>query len=176
MRGTFANIRIKNEMLDGVEGGYTLGPDGQKTSIFDAAMAWKEKGTPLVIFAGIEYGAGSSPRLGGQGHRPPRRQGGHRRKLRAHPPLEPRRHGRHPLRVHRRHDPQVAGPQGRRDRLDPRPRRREAAPDRALHDHLRATAAANTIHLKCRIDTAVEIEYIENGGVLHYVLRDLAAA
>ena len=52
MRGTFANIRIKNEMLDGVEGGYTLGPDGQQTSIFDAAMAYQAKGTPLVVFGG----------------------------------------------------------------------------------------------------------------------------
>ncbi|MEO0693784.1 MAG: aconitate hydratase AcnA, partial [Pseudomonadota bacterium] len=57
MRGTFANIRIKNEMLDGVEGGYTLGPDGQQTSIFDAAMAYQEAGTPLVIFGGEQYGA-----------------------------------------------------------------------------------------------------------------------
>ena len=60
MRGTFANIRIKNEMLDGVEGGYTKGPDGAQTSIFDAAMAYKEAGTPLVIFGGEQYGAGSS--------------------------------------------------------------------------------------------------------------------
>lgn len=60
MRGTFANIRIKNEMLDGVEGGYTLGPDGQQTSIFDASMAYQAAGTPLVLFGGIEYGAGSS--------------------------------------------------------------------------------------------------------------------
>ncbi|MEM6577322.1 MAG: aconitate hydratase AcnA, partial [Pseudomonadota bacterium] len=65
MRGTFANIRIKNEMLtkeDGtaVEGGYTLGPDGQQTSIFEAAMAWQEKGVPLVVFGGEQYGAGSS--------------------------------------------------------------------------------------------------------------------
>ena len=58
MRGTFANIRIKNEMLDGVEGGYTIGPDGKQTSIYDAAMAWIDKGVPLVIFGGIEYGAG----------------------------------------------------------------------------------------------------------------------
>ena len=43
MRGTFANIRIKNEMLDGVEGGYTKGPDGAQTSIFDAAMAYQEQ-------------------------------------------------------------------------------------------------------------------------------------
>ncbi|MDD9978757.1 MAG: aconitate hydratase AcnA, partial [Boseongicola sp.] len=60
MRGTFANIRIKNEMLDGVEGGYTLGPDGQQTSIYDAAMAYQEAGTPLVVFGGEQYGAGSS--------------------------------------------------------------------------------------------------------------------
>ena len=60
MRGTFANIRIRNEMLDGVEGGYTKGPDGAQTSIYDAAMAYQDAGTPLVIFGGIEYGAGSS--------------------------------------------------------------------------------------------------------------------
>jgi aconitate hydratase len=65
MRGTFANIRIKNEMLanpdgSGVEGGYTKGPDGAQTSIFDASMAHQAAGTPLVIFGGIEYGAGSS--------------------------------------------------------------------------------------------------------------------
>ncbi len=60
MRGTFANIRIKNEMLDGVEGGYTKGPDGEQTSIYDAAMAYQEAGTPLVIFGGEQYGAGSS--------------------------------------------------------------------------------------------------------------------
>ncbi|MFA5538617.1 MAG: aconitate hydratase AcnA, partial [Gemmobacter sp.] len=60
MRGTFANIRIRNEMLSGVEGGYTKGPDGQQAAIFDAAMAWQETGTPLVIFGGKEYGAGSS--------------------------------------------------------------------------------------------------------------------
>ncbi|MEM7599591.1 MAG: aconitate hydratase AcnA, partial [Pseudomonadota bacterium] len=60
MRGTFANIRIKNEMLDGVEGGYTLGPDGEQTSIFEAAMAWQDRGVPLVVFGGEQYGAGSS--------------------------------------------------------------------------------------------------------------------
>ncbi|MGL4279797.1 MAG: aconitate hydratase AcnA, partial [Albidovulum sp.] len=60
MRGTFANIRIKNEMLDGVEGGYTKGPDGSQTSIYDASMEYQAAGIPLVIFGGIEYGAGSS--------------------------------------------------------------------------------------------------------------------
>ncbi|MEM8658706.1 MAG: aconitate hydratase AcnA, partial [Pseudomonadota bacterium] len=56
MRGTFANIRIKNEMLDSVEGGYTKGPDGSQMSIYDAAMAHAENGTPLVVIAGKEYG------------------------------------------------------------------------------------------------------------------------
>ena len=60
MRGTFANIRIKNEMLDGVEGGYTKGPDGEQTSIYEASMAHQENGTPLVVFGGEQYGAGSS--------------------------------------------------------------------------------------------------------------------
>ena len=60
MRGTFANIRIRNEMLDGVEGGYTLGPDGEQASIYDAAMAWQAQGVPLVVIAGKEYGTGSS--------------------------------------------------------------------------------------------------------------------
>ncbi|MFT4962097.1 MAG: aconitate hydratase, partial [Paracoccaceae bacterium] len=64
MRGTFANIRIKNEMLanvdGGVEGGYSKGPDGTQMAIFDAAMAYQENGTPLVIFGGEQYGAGSS--------------------------------------------------------------------------------------------------------------------
>jgi aconitate hydratase len=60
MRGTFANIRIRNRMLDGVEGGMTLGPDGTVESIYDAAMAYQEQGTPLIVLAGKEYGTGSS--------------------------------------------------------------------------------------------------------------------
>jgi aconitate hydratase len=60
MRGTFANIRIKNEMLDGKEGGFTKNSNGEVVSIYDAAMSFKEKNTSLVIFAGKEYGTGSS--------------------------------------------------------------------------------------------------------------------
>ncbi|MEQ8446823.1 MAG: aconitate hydratase AcnA [Pelagibacterium sp.] len=60
MRGTFANIRIKNQMLDGVEGGFTKSPSGEVVPIYDAAMEYKAQGTPLVIFAGKEYGTGSS--------------------------------------------------------------------------------------------------------------------
>ncbi|MFZ1631631.1 MAG: aconitate hydratase AcnA, partial [Anaerolineae bacterium] len=61
MRGTFANIRLKNLMLNGVEGGYTLYlPTGEQMSIYDAAMQYKADGTPLVILTGKEYGSGSS--------------------------------------------------------------------------------------------------------------------
>ncbi|MFQ5562953.1 MAG: aconitate hydratase AcnA [Parvularculaceae bacterium] len=61
MRGTFANIRIKNRMLDGVEGGYTRHvPSGEQIAIYDAAMKYKAERTPLVVFAGEQYGTGSS--------------------------------------------------------------------------------------------------------------------
>jgi aconitate hydratase len=61
VRGTFANVRIKNLMLPGTEGGVTLHqPDGEKLSIYDAAMQYEREGTPLFVFAGQEYGTGSS--------------------------------------------------------------------------------------------------------------------
>src|SRR5574337_540260 len=61
VRGTFANIRIRNQLLDGVEGGFTRHiPSGEQMSIYDAAMKYKDEGTPLVVFAGKEYGTGSS--------------------------------------------------------------------------------------------------------------------
>ncbi|MGN6314451.1 MAG: aconitate hydratase AcnA [Rhodanobacteraceae bacterium] len=61
VRGTFANIRIKNRMLDGVEGGYTVHvPSGEQMAIYDAAMKYKAENTPLVVLAGKEYGTGSS--------------------------------------------------------------------------------------------------------------------
>ena len=61
MRGTFANIRIRNEMVPGVEGGYTRHlPTGDQLSIYDAAMRYQGEGTPLVVIAGKEYGTGSS--------------------------------------------------------------------------------------------------------------------
>ncbi|GAB3041523.1 aconitate hydratase AcnA [Oleiagrimonas citrea] len=61
VRGTFANIRIKNQMLDGVEGGYTKHvPSGEQMAMYDAAMKYKEENTPLIVLAGKEYGTGSS--------------------------------------------------------------------------------------------------------------------
>jgi aconitate hydratase len=175
MRGTFANIRIKNEMLDGVEGGYTKGADGKQTSIFDGAMAHIEAGTPLIIFAGEQYGAGSSrdwaakgtallgvkavvaenferihrSNLVGMGVVPFEFTGGDNRKS---------------LGLIGDETVSISG----LDTIKP------------LQEVTATITYANgdvkEIQVKCRIDTAVEIEYIENGGVLHYVLRNLAKA
>jgi aconitate hydratase len=175
MRGTFANIRIKNEMLDGVEGGYTKGPDGAETSIYDASMAHQANGTPLVIFAGIEYGAGSSrdwaakgtallgvkaviaesferihrSNLVGMGVIPFEFTGGDTRKS---------------LGLTGAETVSIEG-------LD------SVTPLQVLQATITyADGTTKVIDVKCRIDTAPEIEYIENGGVLHYVLRNLAKA
>jgi aconitate hydratase len=176
MRGTFANIRIRNEMLDGVEGGYTLGPDGSQMPIFDAAMAYQEQGTPLVVIAGEQYGAGSSrdwaakgtallgvkaviaesyerihrSNLVGMGVIPFEFTGGETRKT---------------LGLTGTETISIAGLEG----------------DLKPQDDVPCTIACDdgtekTITLRCRIDTGVEKEYVENGGVLHYVLRSLAKA
>lgn len=175
MRGTFANIRIKNEMLDGVEGGYTKGPDGEQTSIYDAAMAYQEAGTPLVIFGGEQYGAGSSrdwaakgtallgvkaviaenferihrSNLVGMGVIPFEFTGGDTRKS---------------LGLKGDETVSISG-------LDSVKPLQEVPCTITYGD-----GSVKEITLKCRIDTAIEIEYIEHGGVLHYVLRDLAKA
>ncbi len=95
MRGTFANIRIRNEMAPGVEGGVTIHhPDGEVMPIYDAAMRYQHGGRAAggLRRQGVRHRLVA--RLGGQGHPPARRQGGDRRELRAHPPLQPGRHGR----------------------------------------------------------------------------------
>ena len=61
MRGTFGNIRVKNEMAPGTEGGFTkIYPEGKESTVFDAVMEYKKRGTPLVVFGGKLYGTGSS--------------------------------------------------------------------------------------------------------------------
>ncbi len=174
MRGTFANIRIKNEMLDGVEGGYTKGPNGEQTSIYDAAMEYEANGTPLVIFGGKEYGAGSSrdwaakgtnllgvkaviaesferihrSNLIGMGVVPFEFTGGDTRTSLGLTGDE------------------VVTIEGLEGKITPL----SLVPCTITFKD----GTVKTIELKSRIDTAVEIEYLENGGVLHYVLRNLA--
>ncbi|MDK3020492.1 aconitate hydratase AcnA [Pseudodonghicola flavimaris] len=173
MRGTFANIRIKNEMLDGVEGGYTKGPDGEQTSVYEASMAYQAAGTPLVVFGGEQYGAGSSrdwaakgtallgvkaviaesferihrSNLVGMGVIPFEFTGGETRKT---------------LGLTGDETVSISG----LDTIQPL----QEVPCTITY----ADGTEKTIQLKCRIDTAIEIEYIEHGGVLHYVLRNLA--
>ena len=175
MRGTFANIRIKNEMLDGVEGGYTKGPDGAETSIYDASMAHQANGTPLVIFAGIEYGAGSSrdwaakgtALLGVKAVIAESFERIHRSNLVGM--------GVIPFEFTSGDTHKSLGLTGAEtvsiEGLD------SVTPLQVLQATITyPDGTTKVIDVKCRIDTAPEIEYIENGGVLHYVLRNLAKA
>jgi aconitate hydratase len=173
MRGTFANIRIKNEMVPGIEGGMSS-YNGEVMPIYDAAMKHKADGTPLVVIAGKEYGTGS-PRLGGKGHQPARRPRSHRRKLRTHPPFKPGRHGRFAIAVHGRRKPDQLGPERRRQ-LHDHQRRRKLQPRQTVTVMVtRKDGSTFSFDTLCRIDTANEVEYFMNGGILHYVLRKLAA-
>ncbi|WP_370402097.1 aconitate hydratase AcnA [Sulfitobacter sp. JB4-11] len=173
MRGTFANIRIKNEMLDGVEGGYTKGPDGKQTSIFDAAMAYQGSGTPLVIFGGEQYGAGSSrdwaakgtALLGVKAVIAESFERIHRSNLVGMGviPFEfTKGDSRKSLGLTGEETVSISG-------LDTIKPLQEVPCTITMAD-----GTVKEIMIKCRIDTAIEIEYIEHGGVLHYVLRDLA--
>lgn len=175
MRGTFANIRIRNEMLDGVEGGYTLGPDGQQTSIYDAAMAYQAGGTPLVIFAGVEYGAGSSrdwaakgtALLGVKAVIAESFERIHRSNLVGM--------GVIPFEFMEGMTRKSLGLKG--DEVVTIEGLAQVTPRMVTTATIRSgDGTVREIPLRCRIDTAVEIEYIENGGVLHYVLRNLAKA
>ena len=173
MRGTFANIRIKNEMLDSVEGGYTNGPDGKQISIFDAAMAYQEAGTPLVIFGGEQYGAGSSrdwaakgtALLGVKAVIAESFERIHRSNLVGMGviPFEfTKGDTRKSLGLTGKETVSISG-------LDTIKPLQEVPCAITMED-----GSVKNILIKCRIDTAIEIEYIEHGGVLHYVLRDLA--
>lgn len=173
MRGTFANIRIKNQMLDEVEGGYTLDPDGQQTSVFEAAMAYQQAGTPLVVFGGEQYGAGSSrdwaakgtALLGVRAVIAQSFERIHRSNLVGM--------GVVPFEFTGDDSRQTLGLSGNEtvtiSGLD------SITPQQQLPCQISyANGSSKTISLKCRIDTAPEIEYVQHGGVLHYVLRNLA--
>ncbi len=103
MRGTFANVRIKNEMAEGTEGGFTTHvPSGEVMPIYDAAMKYQAEGTPLIVLGGKEYGTGSSRDWAAKGTRLLGVKAVICRELRAHPPLQPGRHGRAAAEFHRR--------------------------------------------------------------------------
>ena len=173
MRGTFANIRIRNEMLDGVEGGYTKGPDGEQMPIFDAAMKYQEQGTPLVVIAGEQYGAGSSRDWAAKGTA----LLGVRAVI-----------AESYERIHRSN---LVGMgvipfefTGGDTRASLGLTGDETVSINGLEEGFRpgaevpcaityADGTTKEITLRSRIDTGIEIDYVKNGGVLHYVLRDL---
>ena len=176
MRGTFANIRIKNQMLEGVEGGMTrMEPDGEALPIYDAAMAYKEAGTPLVVFAGKEYGTGSSRDWAAKGTRllgvraviAESFERIHRSNLVGMGVL--------PLVFTGGDSWQSLGITGSEEvtikgleTLKPR---------QTLNAEITfADGTTKTVELLVRIDTEDELEYYRNGGILHYVLRNLVKA
>jgi aconitate hydratase len=176
MRGTFANIRIKNQILIGTEGGYTKHyPDGETMPIYDAAMRYREEGVPLVVFAGKEYGTGSSRDWAAKGTRllgvraviAQSFERIHRSNLVGMGVL--------PLVFEDGTSWQTLGIKGDEtvtihgiaEGLQPR---------QTLSAEIRfADGTTQTVPLICRIDTLDELEYFNNGGILPYVLRQLAA-
>ena len=174
-RGTFANVRIKNLMLGGEEGGNTFGPDGQKTSIYDAAVAYQAAGTPLIVIAGQEYGTGSSRDWAAKGTSllgvkvvvAESFERIHRSNLLGM--------GVMPLQF-------KDGASARSLHLDGTETfdiiglSPSVKPQQDLT--LRITRKCGTvenIQVICRIDTPIEIDYYQHGGILPYVLRQLVA-
>ncbi|MBU1307013.1 MAG: aconitate hydratase, partial [Alphaproteobacteria bacterium] len=175
MRGTFANIRIKNQMLNGVEGGYTKGPDGSQMAIYDAAMAYQAAGTPLVIFAGKEYGTGSSRDWAAKGTNllgvraviAQSFERIHRSNLVGM--------GVIPLQFEEGTSWQSLGLYGSETvtiggvtEITPRAM--------VTIKITKADGSEVSVQTRCRIDTANELDYYKNGGILQYVLRSLVAA
>jgi len=172
MRGAFANIRIKNAMADRREGGYTKGPMGQITTIFDAAESWRKKKAPLIVLSGKEYGVGSSRDWAAKG---PMLLGVRAVIAQSYE------------RIHRSN---LIGmgllPLEFQDEASISSLKLNGTEEfsitglRNLEPGCRLTVVAKTaigkeikIPVICRIDTAMEMDYWKNGGILAYVLRNL---
>jgi aconitate hydratase len=175
MRGTFANIRIRNKMLDGVEGGMTrYAPTGETMPIYDAAMKYQADGTPLVVIAGKEYGTGSSRDwaakgtilLGVRAVLAESFERIHRSNLVGMGVL--------PLQFLEGEGANTLGLDGSEtysiDGIASLEPRQEVAVQVT-----RADGSTQMITARCRIDTYNELEYYRSGGILQFVLRNLAA-
>ena len=176
MRGTFANIRIRNEMLDGVEGGQTLHiPSNEEISIYDAAMRYEREGTPLVIFAGQEYGTGSSRDWAAKGTRllgvkaviAESFERIHRSNLVGMGVL--------PLQFEAGDSRQSLSLTGKElvsidfidgeDSIQPRQKLRLSV--------TKEDGTKMSLTVACRLDTDNEVEYFQCGGILQYVLNNI---
>lgn len=173
MRGTFANIRIRNEMVPGVEGGYTRHiPSGEQLAIYDAAMKYQEEGTPLAVIAGKEYGSGSSRDWAAKG---PRLQGVrvviaesferiHRSNLIGMGIL--------PLEFApgvTRKTLQLTG-----EEVFDVENLSQLQPGCTVNVRMtRPNGTQEMLEMRCRIDTGNELTYYRNDGILHYVIRNM---
>ncbi len=177
MRGTFANIRIRNEMVPGVEGGYTTHiPSGDQLSIYDAAMRYQGEGTPLVVIAGKEYGTGSSRDWAAKGTRllgvkavvAESFERIHRSNLIGMGvlPLQFKQgDGRASLELTGEEIVDVRLPDGVSD----------IAPRQDLELVVRSGDQERTVVVQSRLDTENEIAYFQSGGILQFVLNNLVA-
>ena len=174
MRGTFANVRIRNEMLDNVEGGYTkFVPTGEQMAIYDAAMKYQGQKTPLVIIAGKEYGTGSSRDWAARGTRllgvsavvAESYERIHRSNLigMGVMPLQfPEGTNRKTLKLTGEETISIEGLSG------------EITTGQTLKMTITyKDGSTTTCDLKSRIDTANEAVYFKHGGILHYVVREM---
>ena len=176
MRGTFANIRLRNELAPGTEGGWTrMMPGGEDMSIYEAAVAYQDEGVPLIVIGGKEYGTGSSRDWAAKGTNllgvkaviAESFERIHRSNLVGMGVL--------PLVFNEgvtRKSLKLDGSEtfdikGIRDGIKPR-----MDVDFVIR---RADGSEETIQLLCRIDTLDEVDYYRHGGILHYVLRQLAS-
>ncbi|MBW0147819.1 aconitate hydratase AcnA [Marinobacter arenosus] len=174
MRGTFANVRIRNEMLDGVEGGFTRHvPSGEQMPIYDAAMKYQEEGTPLVVIAGKEYGTGSSRDWAAKGTRllgvravvAESYERIHRSNLigMGVMPLQfPEGTDRKSLKLTGEETISIEGLSG------------DIEPGQTLTMTVTyKDGSTESCDVKSRIDTANEAVYFKHGGILHYVVREM---
>jgi aconitate hydratase len=170
MRGTFANVRLRNKLVPGVEGGFTRHlPDGEQMSIYDAAMKYQRDGVPLVVLAGVEYGSGSSRDWAAKGTRllgiraviAQSFERIHRSNLIGMGVL--------PLEFAAGSNAESLG-LGGEEVFD------IESPEGKRKVRVRATRSDGSkveFNATVRIDTPQEFEYYRNGGILHYVLRQL---
>ena len=174
-RGTFANVRIKNLMLGGEEGGNTIGPDGQKTSIYDASIAYQKAGTPLIVIAGQEYGTGSSRDWAAKGTNllgvkavvAQSFERIHRSNLVGMGVL--------PLQFKEGTTAQTLKLDGT-ETYDIVGLDANIKPQQDLTLKItRKDGSVEKVNVRCRIDTPIEIDYYQHGGILPYVLRQLVA-
>jgi aconitate hydratase len=177
MRGTFANIRLKNQMLPGVEGGMTVHyPSKQRMSIYDAAMRYKQEKVPLVVFAGKEYGSGSSRDWAAKGANLlgiravicQSFERIHRSNLIGMGVL--------PLCFEEGTSWQSLGLKGD-EQVTIRGLAGEIKPrQRMMAEIVASDGGLKRVPLTCRIDTLDELDYFKHGGILQYVIRQLLAS